>query len=177
MWPRQKEKISDAKKINKISFSSVVALLAPNQQERTLNYPPIIKTWSQAQEARAGLLAVFFNIDLGIVWGLCVPWSLCTPSAQYRTCWVEEWDCYSVWEMFSLSYGKRGLVFYRANIARFLNEQFGVRLRHSECLKSPLELLQGKNNHCLMVLSCPVSKTVKVAFPKTRTTFRVKGRG
>lgn len=45
--------------------------------------------------------------------------------------------------MFSLSYGERELVFYRANIARFLNTQFGVRLRHSECLKSPLELLQG----------------------------------
>lgn len=54
IWAKQKfssyvakakrKKSLTQKKINKISFSSVVALLAPNQQERTLNYPPIIKT-------------------------------------------------------------------------------------------------------------------------------------
>jgi hypothetical protein len=51
---------------------------------------------------------------------------------------------YSVWEVFSLSYGKGRLMFYSSDIAKFLNKRFGVNLSSSEYTSSrtPVDLLQ-----------------------------------
>lgn len=38
---------------------------------------------------------------------------------------------YSVWEVFSLSYGNRRLMFYSSNVANFLNKRFRVNLSYS----------------------------------------------
>lgn len=69
---------------------------------------------------------------------------------------------YSVWEMFSLSYGNRRLMFYSSNVANFLNKRFSVNLSYSgsSSSRSPIESLWAKMPHLIfMVLSFPICKT------------------
>lgn len=114
------------------------------------------------QEATAWLWAMFPPVGPSMLVVLC--FECRTHTTLHNKCsarWKNKMY-YSVWEMFSLSYRKRSLMFYTSNVANFLNKRFGVNLSYSGSTNSrtPLESLQAKM-HCLifMVLHCLICKT------------------